>query len=71
MLNTIQMNGVIVIGEGEKDEAPMLFNGERLGTGELPEVDIAVDPVDGTRPLALGFKQFDRYGGTCSSRNHV
>jgi len=54
MLNTIQMNGVIVIGEGEKDEAPMLFNGERLGTGELPEVDIAVDPVDGTRPLALG-----------------
>jgi fructose-1,6-bisphosphatase II len=54
MLNTIQMNGVIVIGEGEKDEAPMLFNGERLGTGEPPEVDIAVDPVDGTRPLALG-----------------
>lgn len=54
MLNTIQMDGVIVIGEGEKDEAPMLFNGEHLGTGELPDVDIAVDPVDGTRPLALG-----------------
>jgi fructose-1,6-bisphosphatase II len=54
MLNTIQMDGVIVIGEGEKDEAPMLFNGEHLGTGELPQVDIAVDPIDGTRPLAQG-----------------
>ncbi len=56
MLNTIQMDGVIVIGEGEKDEAPMLFNGERLGTGEEPQVDIAVDPIDGTRPLALGLQ---------------
>jgi fructose-1,6-bisphosphatase II len=54
MLNTIEMDGVIVIGEGEKDEAPMLFNGEHLGTGELPQVDIAVDPIDGTRPLAHG-----------------
>jgi fructose-1,6-bisphosphatase II len=54
MLNTIQMDGVIVIGEGEKDEAPMLYNGEKLGTGAPPVVDIAVDPVDGTRPLALG-----------------
>lgn len=54
MLNTIQMNGVIVIGEGEKDEAPMLYNGEVLGTGEPPLVDIAVDPIDGTRPLAHG-----------------
>jgi fructose-1,6-bisphosphatase II len=54
ILNTIQMDGVIVIGEGEKDEAPMLFNGEKLGTGEPPHVDIAVDPIDGTRPLALG-----------------
>jgi fructose-1,6-bisphosphatase II len=54
VLNTIQMDGVIVIGEGEKDEAPMLFNGEHLGTGELPAVDIAVDPIDGTRPLAYG-----------------
>jgi fructose-1,6-bisphosphatase II len=43
-----------VIGEGEKDEAPMLFNGEKLGTGEAPQVDIAVDPIDGTRPLAQG-----------------
>ncbi len=54
MLNTIEMRGVIVIGEGEKDEAPMLFNGEVLGTGEGPEVDIAVDPIEGTRPLAFG-----------------
>ena len=54
VLNSIQMDGIIVIGEGEKDEAPMLFNGERLGTGEPPEVDIAVDPIDGTRPLAFG-----------------
>ena len=54
MLNTVQMDGVIVIGEGEKDEAPMLFNGERLGTGIPPLVDIAVDPIDGTRPLAHG-----------------
>lgn len=54
VLNTIQMDGVIVIGEGEKDEAPMLYNGERLGTGEPPEVDIAVDPIDGTRLLSNG-----------------
>lgn len=54
MLNSIRMNGVVVIGEGEKDEAPMLFNGEHLGTGDPPEVDIAVDPIDGTRPFASG-----------------
>jgi fructose-1,6-bisphosphatase II len=54
MLNTVQMSGTIIIGEGEKDEAPMLFNGEHLGTGIGPEVDIAVDPIDGTRPLAFG-----------------
>lgn len=54
ILNTIEMEGVIVIGEGEKDEAPMLFNGERMGTGQPPSVDIAVDPIDGTRPLAHG-----------------
>jgi fructose-1,6-bisphosphatase II len=54
VLNSIDMAGVIVIGEGEKDEAPMLFNGERLGTGKGPNVDIAVDPIDGTRLLALG-----------------
>lgn len=54
MLNTINMKGTVVIGEGEKDKAPMLFNGEVLGTGTLPEVDIAVDPIDGTRLLSLG-----------------
>ncbi len=54
VLNTVDMDGVIVIGEGEKDKAPMLFNGEKLGNGVGPEVDIAVDPIEGTRPLAKG-----------------
>jgi fructose-1,6-bisphosphatase II len=54
VLNTIYMNAVIVIGEGEKDHAPMLFNGERVGSGKGPEMDIAVDPIDGTRPLSNG-----------------
>ena len=55
VLNTIEMDGVIVIGEGEKDQAPMLYNGEKVGAGgHGPKVDIAVDPIDGTRPLALG-----------------
>lgn len=54
VLNSIDIDGVIVIGEGEKDEAPMLYNGERLGSGNGPEMDIAVDPIDGTRLLALG-----------------
>ncbi|WP_279008422.1 class II fructose-bisphosphatase [Synergistes jonesii] len=54
ILNTVEMDGVVVIGEGEKDEAPMLFNGEKLGTGEEPKVDIAVDPIDGTRLTSLG-----------------
>lgn len=47
MINSVNMNGVVVIGEGEKDEAPMLYNGEEVGTGDGAEVDIAVDPVDG------------------------
>lgn len=55
VLSSIDMDAVIVIGEGEKDEAPMLFNGETVGTGKSPAVDIAVDPIDGTRPLANGF----------------
>ncbi len=54
MLNTVRMSGTVIIGEGEKDEAPMLFNGETLGTGEPPEVDIAVDPVDGTTLTSHG-----------------
>lgn len=54
VLNSVDMDGIIVIGEGEKDEAPMLFNGEVLGTGRAPRVDIAVDPIDGTTVLSLG-----------------
>ena len=54
VLKTVDMNGVIVIGEGEKDKAPMLFNGEMVGNGSQPDVDVAVDPIDGTRPLAFG-----------------
>jgi fructose-1,6-bisphosphatase II len=54
MLDTVPMDGVVVIGEGEKDEAPMLFNGERIGDGSPPEVDIAVDPLEGTRLTARG-----------------
>jgi fructose-1,6-bisphosphatase II len=54
MLNEVAMDGVVVIGEGEKDEAPMLYNGERVGNGSPPKVDLAVDPIDGTRLLAEG-----------------
>ena len=54
MLDTVSMRGVVVIGEGEKDEAPMLFNGEAVGDGDGPEVDVAVDPLEGTRLTALG-----------------
>ncbi|CAN5630467.1 class II fructose-bisphosphatase [soil metagenome] len=54
MMDTVTMDGVVVIGEGEKDEAPMLFRGERLGSGEPPVVDIAVDPIDGTTLTAKG-----------------
>ena len=53
-LDGVDMNGVVVIGEGEKDEAPMLYIGEQVGNGSPPDVDVAVDPVDGTRLLALG-----------------
>jgi fructose-1,6-bisphosphatase II len=54
VLDTVQMRGVVVIGEGEKDEAPMLYNGEEVGSGSGPEVDVAVDPLEGTRLTALG-----------------
>ncbi len=53
-LDGIRMDGVVVIGEGEKDEAPMLYNGERIGDGSAPQVDIAVDPIDGTTLLSKG-----------------
>lgn len=54
VLGTVDMDGIVVIGEGEKDEAPMLYVGERVGAGVDPKVDIAVDPIDGTRLLSLG-----------------
>ncbi|MGW7292192.1 class II fructose-bisphosphatase [Streptomyces xiamenensis] len=54
LVSTVSMNGVVVIGEGEKDEAPMLYNGERVGDGTGPECDVAVDPVDGTTLTAKG-----------------
>ncbi|WCO66426.1 class II fructose-bisphosphatase [Iamia majanohamensis] len=54
VLDTVAMDGIVVIGEGEKDEAPMLYNGERIGDGSPPETDIAVDPVEGTTLTALG-----------------
>jgi fructose-1,6-bisphosphatase II len=54
VLNSVAMDGIVVIGEGEKDEAPMLFNGEQLGDGSAPSMDIAVDPIDGTTLTSLG-----------------
>src|SRR3954451_19139775 len=54
LIATVAMRGVVVIGEGEKDEAPMLFNGEAVGSGEGAEVDVAGDPLEGTRLCALG-----------------
>jgi fructose-1,6-bisphosphatase II len=55
LLDTVPMDGVVVIGEGEKDEAPMLYNGERIGDGSPPSVEIAVDPLEGTTLTARGF----------------
>ena len=54
MIDTVSMHGTVVIGEGEKDEAPMLYNGEEVGNGDGPGVDVAVDPIDGTTLTALG-----------------
>lgn len=54
LINTVEMNGVVVIGEGEKDEAPMLYNGEEVGDGTGPDCDVAVDPIDGTTLTAKG-----------------
>src|SRR5258706_3789831 len=54
VLATVAMDGIVVIGEGENDEAPMLYNGERIGDGTPPECDIAVDPIEGTTPTAMG-----------------
>jgi len=54
VLDTVSMDGIVVIGEGEKDEAPMLYNGERVGNGSMPNTDVAVDPIDGTTLTSLG-----------------
>src|SRR3954452_12942332 len=54
LISSVAMNGVVVIGEGEKDDAPMLFNGEAVGSGDGPEADVAVDPIDGTTLCAKG-----------------
>ncbi|MCK2237135.1 MULTISPECIES: class II fructose-bisphosphatase [unclassified Crossiella] len=54
LIGTVSMRGVVVIGEGEKDEAPMLFNGEQVGNGDGPDCDVAVDPIDGTTLMAKG-----------------
>src|SRR5438067_13900440 len=54
LIGTVSMQGVVVIGEGEKDEAPMLFNGEEVGDGNGPPCDVAVDPIDGTTLMAKG-----------------
>ena len=54
MIDSVSMHGTVVIGEGEKDKAPMLYNGEEVGNGEGPAVDVAVDPIDGTRLTAVG-----------------
>src|SRR6266511_1983937 len=54
MIDTVSMHGTVVIGEGEKDRAPMLYNGEAVGNGSGPAVDVAVDPIDGTRLTATG-----------------
>src|SRR5216110_3736576 len=53
-LHAVPMDGIVVIGEGEKDEAPMLYNGEQIGDGSPPEVDVAVDPIDGTTATSTG-----------------
>jgi fructose-1,6-bisphosphatase II len=54
LIGTVSMNGIVVIGEGEKDKAPMLYNGEQVGNGDGPECDVAVDPIDGTTLMAKG-----------------
>lgn len=75
VLNTVYMDGAVVIGEGEKDEAPMLYNGEKLGRGTDPKVDIAVDPVDGTsltaagRPNAISVVAFAERGSMYDPKN--
>ena len=71
MLHSIQMDGVVVIGEGEKDEAPMLYNGEQIGDGSPPQVDIAVDPLEGTTLAAQGMPTCARGDRAVGARDDV
>ena len=64
VLGTIQMDGIVVIGEGQKDEAPMLYIGEQVGSAAEPKVDIAVDPIDGTRLVASVCRMRSRHGAS-------
>ena len=71
MLDTVSMDGIVVIGEGEKDEAPMLYNGEQIGDGSPPEVDIAVDPLEGTELCAKGLPERARHDRAVRARHDV
>ena len=71
VLSSVPMDGIVVIGEGEKDEAPMLFNGERIGDGTPPQVDIAVDPIDGTTLRRQGPRRRARSHRALRARHHV
>ena len=71
MLDTVSMDGVVVIGEGEKDEAPMLDNGEQVGNGQGPEVDVAVDPLEGTRLTRAWHAERDRGDRSRRARDDV
>ena len=71
MISTIGMNGTVVIGEGEKDNAPMLYNGEQVGDGTGPECDVAVDPIDGTTLTAKGMTQRRRPCSPSSPRGSM
>ncbi len=71
MISTVEMRGTVVIGEGEKDNAPMLFNGEEVGDGTGPECDVAVDPIDGTTLTAKGMSNADLRAGRVPARLDV
>lgn len=64
--NSLGLDGIVIIGEGEKDKAPMLYNGEKVGDGDGPAVDVAVDPVEGTRLLANGRPNAISVVGVCA-----
>src|SRR6202521_3565252 len=70
-LGMIPMDGVVGIGEGEKDKAPMLYIGEKIGTGEPPQVDVAVDPIDGTTLLSKGFANATPLGALAAGRGSL